>query len=729
MRKLTVTAALLSMLALSLAVPAGVLAAAPPNDSFKTPTAITALPYTTQFDLSEATDDSGTPPCEAAAHRRIWYSYTPPTDQAVRVSVGGIQAAELAVWNVTKPTSKAPQLARCAVDGHDLVVKLTAGKKYDFSIGVWTNDPPFAGTLTIAIQPPPPNDDFADAILIASNPFQDTIEDGVFKAATTESGEPTPSCTESTGTSGSAWYRFSPPTDSTVSITTFNSLGFLSVYEGTTLTSLTEQLCLLGPGGGQSFSAQAGHTYYLQVWGWPDRDTNLTVEFNVPPANDAFADREDLGSEPTGGNTDLTLATTEPGEPLPSCASSGSNTAWWSFTAPADGTLQLSDDTPGLFLGAYTGSSLASLAEIGCTTWYNTMSLPLSAGDTIAIQAGAVFLQPTLVSFGATFVPSPQNDDIADAIHLDIPGSAQVDLSAATLEPGEGAPTCAGYSGRSAWFTFTAPSESVSISLDQGSYPFAVAASTGSPGSLNEIGCRSFDGQPLTVHATPGATVYVDLFAYDWAGSFATTISVDLAGQPQAGFGYSPSDPSVQDSIGFFDLSSDPAGSGIASRSWDFGDGATSTDAVAFHQYAADGDYQVGYSITTTDGRSASTTQLVSVRTHDVGIVRFQVPSTAKSGQSKTITVGVGNRHYPENVTVQLFVSRPNGEELVGTKTLDVAVLAGGQSADVPFSYTFGASDATAGKATFHAVVTLNSARDAVPTDNQAISVATKVTR
>ena len=53
---------------------------------------------------------------------------------------------------------------------------------------------------------------------------------------------------------------------------------------------------------------------------------------------------------------------------------------------------------------------------LGCTTWYNTMSVPLSAGDTIAIQAGAVFLQATLVSFGATFVPAPENDDIADAI-------------------------------------------------------------------------------------------------------------------------------------------------------------------------------------------------------------------------------------------------------------------------------------------------------------------------
>ena len=86
---------------------------------------------------------------------------------------------------------------------------------------------------------------------MASSPFQDTIDDGVLRAATTEPGEPMPSCVEGTGTSGSAWYLYWPTTDSTVSITTFNSFGLLSVYEGTTLTSLTEQLCLLGPGGGQ----------------------------------------------------------------------------------------------------------------------------------------------------------------------------------------------------------------------------------------------------------------------------------------------------------------------------------------------------------------------------------------------------------------------------------------------------------------------------------------------
>jgi hypothetical protein len=142
-----------------------------------------------------------------------------------------------------------------------------------------------------------------------------------------------------------------------------------------------------------------------------------------------------------------------------------------------------------------------------------------------------------------------------------------------------------------------------------------------------------------------------------------------------------------------------------------------------------DGDYRVRYSIATTDGRSASTTQLVSVRTHDVGIMRFQVPSSAKAGQAKTITVGIGNRHYPENVTVQLFVSRPNFDELVGSTTFDVGVLGAGQGVDAQFSYTFTKADATTGKVTFRAVVTLNGARDAVTSDNQAISVATKVTR
>jgi hypothetical protein len=45
--------------------------------------------------------------------------------------------------------------------------------------------------------------------------------------------------------------------------------------------------------------------------------------------------------------------------------------------------------------------------------------------------------------------------------------------------------------------------------------------------------------------------------------------------------------------------------------------------------------------VTTTDGRSASTSQVVQVRTHDVAIAQIAVPKTARVGQ--TIAVDGGN--------------------------------------------------------------------------------------
>jgi hypothetical protein len=336
MRRLTVPVVLLTMLVAYVAAPAAALGAAPSNDSFKTPTAITSLPYSTPFDLTQATDDPDTPPCEAFDHNRIWYGYTPSSDQVIRASVGGNPAAELALWTVTKPTSKPPQLSGCGVFGSDLIVRLTAGTKYEISVGRATNDPPFSGTLTINVENPPANDAFANATQIQTTPFHDSISAGAGLAATTEAGEPTPSCADQ-GTTGSAWYRITPPGSSNVSITQFQSFGVLAIYDGTALASMTELSCTF-PFATPGFVAEAGHTYYLQVWGAKGADTQLTVAFSVPPVNDLFADRIDLGIAPTSGTADLTVANTEAGEPLPSCAPSGSHTAWWSFTAPTDGS-------------------------------------------------------------------------------------------------------------------------------------------------------------------------------------------------------------------------------------------------------------------------------------------------------------------------------------------------------------------------------------------------------
>src|SRR4051812_13633987 len=159
-----------------LAFPAAVLAAAPGNDSWKTPAPIGSLPFSAQFDLTEATDDTGLPACEAGAHRRVWYSYTAPADQVITASVGGNESAEIALWTVTKPTIKGLQLSACGAFGADLVGRLVKGTSYLVSVGDATLGAGFAGTLHVVTVPRPPNDAFADATLVTASPFSVVID-------------------------------------------------------------------------------------------------------------------------------------------------------------------------------------------------------------------------------------------------------------------------------------------------------------------------------------------------------------------------------------------------------------------------------------------------------------------------------------------------------------------------------------------------------------------------
>jgi PKD repeat protein len=327
----------------------------------------------------------------------------------------------------------------------------------------------------------------------------------------------------------------------------------------------------------------------------------------------------------------------------------------------------------------------------------------------------------------------PPNDDFANARSIaGLPFDDVVDIISASMEVGEPTPTCSsGSSGRTIWYSFTpSATGSISASIINAQFSTVVAAYTGSSlPSLTQVGCRAFGGK-VTFRAEAHTTYYFQVDGM-FGGSGPLEFLLEVTPAPTASFYFFPSDPTIFDVVQFNENSFDPGEVGIESRQWAFGDGATTTttSCCVTHQYTTDASYVVQLTVTTFDGRTASTSQTVLVRTHDVAITKFSAPKSASAGQTRQITVGLNSKRYPETVEVQLFKSVPGGYQQVGSLTQSVPVRPSNRTTDFSFSYTFTGADAQVGKVTFRAVANLLGARDALPADNEAIAPPTKVSR
>jgi PKD repeat protein len=449
------------------------------------------------------------------------------------------------------------------------------------------------------------------------------------------------------------------------------------------------------------------------------------------PSNDDFAAARVVTGVPYSDTSEVTGATLEAGEPVPSCRETAapSGTVWYAFTPAQTGTVKVAR-TAGFesILAVYTGSSLATLAETACQfSQYQPLSLAVTAGQTYYLQIGVFFDQTGTLQLDIT--PPPANDEFANATPAaSLPFSDTVDLSAATTQASEPSPSCVGLQ-NTVWYAFTpATTGSVTATIDQ--YGAGLGVYTGSSlANLSEAGCSQYPySQFVTFRAQANTTYYFQVGAW-CCGLGPVTFHLDVAPNPVAQFSYSPADPSIFDTVQFQDNSYDPASAGIASQAWRFGDGATADGCCPAHQYAVDGDYTAELVVTTTDGRTASASQAVQVRTHDVAIVGIAVPKSAHVGQTIAVNVTVANKRYPETVQVDLYKSAPGGFQQVGSLTLSVPVRPpGGTSTRFAFSYTITQADKTAGKVSFKAVASIIDHRDALPADNELISAPLKIT-
>jgi hypothetical protein len=453
----------------------------------------------------------------------------------------------------------------------------------------------------------------------------------------------------------------------------------------------------------------------------------------APPSNDGF-DSATAVSLPSTESVDVTEATLEGGEPGAWCWPLG-NSVWYQLQPSDDTVVRIGTSANPYFdraVNVYrqTGSGLNGLSAIGCSYPWNQLTVQLAAGETYYVQTGSASWVVGGGVLDLTFevIPPPPNDDFAEALHVgSLPYTDAQSSLGASREPNE--PIACGQStSNSHWYAFTAPSGgSYTARTSSGTWPVLGLYRGSSVDSLTEVDCRSGNGGAITFHADAGETTYIQISDVYGGQNGPITFSLDVAPAPVAQFWYWPNDPSMFDTISFSGNSYDPGGNPIVEQLFEFGDGTSATGCCPQHRYSADGDYTARLTVATSDGRVGTIEQVIRVRTHDVTIAKMQVPQSGNVGQTRQITVGLSNKRYGETVQVQLYKSGPGGYEHVGTLNQSVPVRGGGRTTDFKFSYTFTSADAVLGKVTFKAVAQVVNARDAVPADNEAISLPTKV--
>jgi hypothetical protein len=197
------------------------------------------------------------------------------------------------------------------------------------SVGVYTPPPGGGTTLTTTgvtlptftvVAPPPANDNFANAISITGNTFTDAKDSS---AATTETADPAPLCTEGSATNGrsnSIWYQFMPVTSGTANLDTSGSNfdTVLSIWTGSA-GSFTAVACNNGyddPGivvvtQLTNVSLTGGTTYFIMLSSFGPHDPNpvafggkSVLNFTFTPA----APTPDFAIASTGTTTQTVTA-------------------------------------------------------------------------------------------------------------------------------------------------------------------------------------------------------------------------------------------------------------------------------------------------------------------------------------------------------------------------------------------------------------------------------------
>ena len=378
--------------------------APPANDAFAQAMALQGSRTTFLGSNSGATSEPGEPSCGPnAGGKTVWWTWTAPNNGRLYVSTTGSTIDTILAVFIGSQLATLSKIAENdnAFDGiqtSQTSLLVTAGTTYRIAVdGVGGVQGGIVLSLTLSV---PVNDDFVNRIAITNFPA-DLRGSNVDATREMEENQ---AHTDGLGTR-SVWWQWNCPVTGNVVINTAGSDfdSRLGVYTGDSLGNL--QLVAVNDNATNgvftsevSIQAKARTQYLIAVDSVYDESGSIRLQIlpGEPPENDSFAKRFHIDAAYTNIVAYNYGASRESGEPDFGIADRAGKTLWWTWTAPADGRLNLStfgSDFDSM-LAVFTGEALNTLALVASgdntmkpgENYYNaSLNFEVTAGRTYQI--------------------------------------------------------------------------------------------------------------------------------------------------------------------------------------------------------------------------------------------------------------------------------------------------------------------------------------------------------
>ena len=488
------------------------IARVPPNDRFVHAAPLRGAAGSRDFDLLLATPEPGEPPFaqtlvddtgefqSTERPRSVWYRFTAPATDTYRFTVAKAAEDDIAddvqldlfetpAWRGPLHPRGAHRFSPVHVDarsGGGLTFAARRNQAYTVRLGIVRErlfdypeesaEPEFlpfeepAPTRRRSLRPlslhwqparRPANDDLelAEALAGAAGRVQRNNQ-----SATQQPGE------RLQPLAATAWFRWTAPPGSGGDWRFSVDRRYLHVAAFTGGSVRDLRLVSGHPDRAAAFPVAGGEEYLILVAaaGASVSGTDYALSWapgeRTAAANDDMERAEPMPGEPSSAHeasVDLTGTTVQPGEP----DESGTRTAWWSWTAPAEGAYAWRIDSPDLVdvRVAVFAAGDPPVPLAASRTDRTALSLSFHAGAnarylfSVGLPADEALLKVSGGKLEFEWGPAPSNDHFAAAAPLSgAAGSVFGDGRFATLEPGEDA---APLGDASLWWTWEAPSD------------------------------------------------------------------------------------------------------------------------------------------------------------------------------------------------------------------------------------------------------------------------------